>query len=125
MTNDQWRRFYFPHWSLVIGHWSFKHSLRAQLGTPLGPGLHSGLLWLGLALALGGAGKLLRALFAADALVVDLGPALGTTPVLDLQDKLRSGTHANHVSAAFLLEYRGANTASWPFSKGKALILAI
>jgi hypothetical protein len=88
---------------MVIGHWSFGHSLSAQLGAALGPRLHAGLLGLGLAFALGGAGELLRALLAADALVVNLGPALGTMPVLDLQDKLRSGTDANHDSAAFLL----------------------
>jgi hypothetical protein len=87
------------HWSLVIQ--SFASG--SQLGAPLGPRLHPSLLRLGLAFALGWTGELLGALFAANPLVVDLGPALGAMPILDCQDELGTGADANHDSAAFLL----------------------
>jgi hypothetical protein len=88
--------------SFVLGHSSLLR-FAARLQPPLGPGLHAGFLGLGLPFALGGAAELLGAFLAANALIVDLGPALGTMPVLHRQDKFRSGTHADHDLATFLL----------------------
>ena len=97
MTNEEIVVLRIGHWSLVIGHWSF--ALAARLQPPLGPGLHPGLFRLGLAFVLDRAGELLGALLAADPLVVDLGPALGTMPILDFQDELGTGADADHDSA--------------------------
>ena len=100
MTNNECE-IVTPALSFVIRHLDIR--LCAVLRPPLGPGLHAGLLGFGLALVLDRAGELLGALLAANPLIIDLGTALGTMPILDFQDELGTGADADHNSAAFLL----------------------